>query len=160
MMDRIEGYTVILSVPDLLLAASATRRLLELASRASTTAPSDDAGMRVLRGELAQLARSQQLLDLASDLYAHANRARRCSGAGTAEQPPPEDMAPSPHDHEPRLTVAEAAEVLGISTSLARRWCRDGRLSGAVKDRAGWTVDASTVADVRLTRHEEHDDVE
>lgn len=171
-MRHVDGYTVLLSGEDLQLAAAATRELLELASLAQR------GEVNQLRERAARLARSRPLLDLAQDLRAHATRscsspgtpelARTgsptqfgCSTPGTPEDSVGRDVSPSGHDDEPHLTAADAAHRLGVSASLVRRWCRDGRLAGAVKDaHRGWTIPESTVAEARLDRHDqEHDDV-
>lgn len=59
---------------------------------------------------------------------------------------------------EKELTTHEAAVIAGISASLIRRWCRQGKISDArlegTGNRAVWYVPESWAREFERTKHQ------
>ncbi len=129
--------------------------------------PVPDAGVAVLTGQSLVVARAlvrfaveslrrdgQALPAGASDLLAGLSVAADASFAALvptseaevfrAEQSPPEhapDVVPSDGDKgSGPLSVLELAQRAGLSDSLVRRECRQGRVPGACRTFDGWVV--------------------
>lgn len=90
-----------------------------------------------------ELACSLAELEEAARQWAERFREVEGSGSGTAELVSAEPDARSGHE----LTTTEAAALLGVSDSLVRRWCREGRLV-AVQRGGLWVIDRGSVGDL------------
>lgn len=121
------------------------RRLAEHVDLAS--APADLA--RATGNEMAGRALAHSLAELdeaCRQWEAREIRARQReagSGSGTAEQPASTERARSRHE----LTTTEAAELLGVSEGLVRRWCRTERLIARRSGRS-WLIDRGSAEDL------------
>ncbi|WP_433954652.1 helix-turn-helix domain-containing protein [Janibacter indicus] len=72
------------------------------------------------------------------------------SGSGTAELVSAEPDARSGYE---LLTTAQAADVLGVSDGMVRRWCRDGVLAAGRRG-GSWVVERGSVLDLRDERRD------
>lgn len=111
---------------------------------------SDHVGLASAAEDLARVAGPEagrelqrSLVELAEARRQWEQRVREGSGIGTAEQPVLGSGARSGHE----VTTTEAADLLGVSPELVRRWCRDGRLA-ARRPGGSWLIDRGSVLDL------------
>lgn len=80
-------------------------------------------------------AATRKVLQAIADLSGEVRR-------GTVPSPSADGFRPRIVESVGTVTVAEYAEACGISTSMARRRCRDGKVPGAVRDGWAWSIPA------------------
>lgn len=75
-------------------------------------------------------ALTEALKVTAPAVLGEGRRAEQPDSQGRLDEPDPsaDDGAAAAHDHEPTLTLGEAAEALGMSASTLRRWADAGRI--------------------------------
>lgn len=113
---------------------------------------SDHVDLRSAPADLARVAGEAAGQELAHSLAELAEASRQWteragSAPGTAEQPEPDAGPRSTHE----ITTADAADLLGCSSGLVRRWCRDGRLP-ARRLGGSWCIQRGAVLDLHDAR--------
>ena len=114
-------------------------------------APGAPAALAMVAGERAGVELAHALAELREAARQWEERARVDRADDTRDGTPERAAAGrgrrSPHE----LTANEAADVLGVSPELVRRWCRAGRLT-ARRTRGAWQITRTSVEDLHAER--------
>lgn len=93
-------------------------------------------------GQAAATDRVRTMRGVAAELRAVGEAGQ--AGSGTAEPAGAEPAPDSPCDHD-TVSVAEAADLLGVSPSYVRRMAREGRLPAHRGHARAWRLDRAAV---------------